>query len=141
MTFVSHGYMGAASYAQLNRVLGLNCDVAAPTVGAILGSAPDTFDWIAWKLGLTKKRWALYAILHHNRIAVLIECLLVAPGLHVLFDRLIHSPVIPHPFEGVKEFDVEVWRIFGIVLKRRDIFWLMGEALVLSLATHIWVAL
>jgi hypothetical protein len=33
--------------------------------GFIVGSAPDTFDWIAAQLGLAP-RWEWYTIFHHN---------------------------------------------------------------------------
>ena len=131
MTFVTHSYTGAVTYGFLGHQVGLDSLTVPVIVGAILGGAPDTFDWIAWKLGLLP-RWWLYGIMHHSRLVVWIEIILIAPGLHVLFDRLIHDPVIPRE-DPV--YDAEMWNVFGLKLRRRDIHWLTGEVMVIALTT------
>jgi hypothetical protein len=115
-------------------------DVIAPALGAILGSAPDTFDWIGAKLGLFP-RWWLYNILHHTTPAIIFELLLIAPGIHVLFDFLVHAPVIPDPSDTfIVDYDLVLFRLFGKPIRRRHIQWITGELLLVTLATLLYVS-
>ena len=90
-TFIAHGLIGAASVAVPARLL------RAPAwltrilagLGFILGSAPDTFDWIAAAV-FHAQRWVLYGQFHDGIYTKL--CAFVYPcGLHLLADTPFHS--------------------------------------------------
>lgn len=144
MTFVSHGYAGAVAYVGICQLTGVDGGWVAPVAGAVLGSGPDTFDWVLAKLGIIE-RWKLYVWWHHSTAALVLSLILVAPAIHILIDRLIHSPVIPRPEEvaGWPEGRIEVIRYvffkweFFIHLKRRDVLWATGEVMLISLTTNI----
>jgi hypothetical protein len=144
MTFLSHGYAGAVAYVGICQLAGIDGTWIAPAAGAVLGSAPDTFDWVLSKLGITE-RWKLYVWWHHSTAALILSLILVAPAIHILIDRLIHSPVIPRPEEAARwpeeriivlEYVFFRWA-FYINMKRRDVLWTTGEIMLISLATNI----
>lgn len=139
MSALSHAYTGAVAYYLLSRAIGVDGGAAAPVLGAILGSAPDTFDWIGWKLGYWP-RWWLYSIMHKFWLAVVVEVALIAPGLHLLFDLLIHPPVLPKPGQS-DDYDYVLFRLFGKPIARRDIHWCVGEAFLITLTTLAWIRL
>lgn len=139
MTFVGHAYTGAVAALLLSRAIGVDAPVAAPVIGGLLGSAPDTVDWVGSKLKLWPCWW-MYVIMHHQRVVVFIECLLIFPGLHLLFDKFLHYPVIPRAGMSA-DYDMELFTLFGKSIKRRDIHWLTGELMMASLTTNalIWL--
>jgi hypothetical protein len=166
MTFVTHGYAGAVAYIGICRLAGVDGGWVAPTAGGILGSAPDTLDWILargreWPkwLGFIERsrfnriglidRWSLYVWWHHSTAALLISLILIAPGIHILVDRLIHSPVIPRkeeeklwPEEMVTVID---YSILGLRIQfdagRRNVLWATGELMLISLTTNLLQAI
>jgi hypothetical protein len=65
--FVTHGLIGAGVMSSIGKRLN-----AAPWVkhalaiyGFVMGTAPDTFDWIVAALGI-RPRWELYVYFHHD---------------------------------------------------------------------------
>lgn len=137
MTFPTHAYVGAVAYHALSRAIGLEAGWAAPTLGAVLGSAPDTVDWIGAKLGFWP-RWWMYSILHKWKPAVIVEAILVAPGLHILFDLLSHYPAIPRPGTSA-DYEMPLFKILGTTVTRRDLQWAELEVMVVALATLVLI--
>lgn len=137
MTFLSHAYMGAVAYRALGQLIGLDADVAAPVLGALLGAAPDVLDFPArfWY-----PKWFVKDFLHGNRLALIIQAMLIAPGLHHLFDQLIHEPILPRPsnFDD-GQYGYVLIEVYGHTITRRDVHWLMGESLLVALATLLLV--
>ena len=119
MTFIAHAYAGAVIAHTVCRLIGVDGGVIVPVCGAVLGSAPDTLDWIGAKLVLFP-RWWLYNILHFYRPVVIVECILLFPGIHVLLDRLVHRGVesgggIPD-MEKYIIGEIMVWSVFTNIL-------------------------
>jgi|GEM_PF-2795491 hypothetical protein len=89
-TFVTHGLVGAASLAVPVRLLGGKPWLVrtAAALGFVLGSAPDTFDWVAATI-FNADRWVLYSQFHDGIYTTV--CAIVYPcGLHLLADKPFH---------------------------------------------------
>jgi hypothetical protein len=138
VTYFGHAFMGAAAYATLNHQFGLGLDVAAPVVGAIFGSAPDTIDWVGYRFKWWP-RWWLYGILHFWKPALIVEALLIAPGLHtIVFDPWIHPPILPRGGDSA-DYDAEMFQLFGKPIARRDIHYMTGEVALWAIAAILWM--
>lgn len=131
MTIFTHGYAGATAYVVISSTLGVSLGPWPAIAGAILGSGPDVIDWIGWKLGLWPHKW-LYMLLHYRKWIIWTQILLVAPGLHVLFDKLTHFPWVPEPGTS-PDYDKLVARIGRLRLSRRDLQMIELEVLVIAL--------
>lgn len=132
---VGHVVMGAVAYTVLSQLVGVEPGVTAPLVGGFMGAAPDLVDKPGAALGLWPRGW-MRAVLHHNRLALLIQLILVAPGLHVISDLLAHSPALPEPGDSA-DFDEVLFSVFGKNIARRDLYWLMGEFLTISVSLNV----
>jgi hypothetical protein len=120
MNSISHGISGAAIYLLL-----FSPAILWPTlIGFLLGSLGDTLDWICAKLGWSKRYGPIYFWFHHTWGGALFALFTIAPIPHFLFDKFLHSPVIPvAPHSFMEEIIVQK----PIVLSRRWIIWLLGE--------------
>jgi hypothetical protein len=115
VTFTAHAAVGGGLTALLTRILGGDPTVGL-VVGAVLGSAPDTVDWIAWKLGWCD-RWSLYVLMHHEvHKAILI--VLFPMGLHVWLDSYIHKVPGGNWWPKYWWTEVLMWVVGGILIWR-----------------------
>jgi len=127
---IGHAIVGAAAYATLNHQLGLGCDVAAPVLGAFLGIAPDLVYYV-WGSSVKAMTHAVGGWLFW------VQMVLIAPGLHVLADLVIHAPILPEPGTNA-EYDAEV-RLLGRYVVRRDVHYMTGEIALCALGTILWL--
>lgn len=91
-----HTVLGAGIAVGAAKLVGLeDYRVVATVYGAVMGAAPDAFDWIAAKLGWTARWVNIYAKLHDATLATLWAILLLAqPPLlvgHFLPDKIFHA--------------------------------------------------
>ncbi|MEK7513129.1 MAG: hypothetical protein AAB601_02925 [Patescibacteria group bacterium] len=117
-TFVTHGLLGAASLAVPARLFGWPPAVrrTLAALGFILGSAPDTFGWIAATF-FGAPRWELYNQIHNGIYSA--ACYIVYPcGLHLVADRLFH------PFPGYNWWP--------------DLWWLEVSLGLLGISLTLW---
>ena len=116
-TFAAHTALGAGVCAAPAHLLGAPTEavVALTVYGAVLGSLPDTFDWVMAKLGLAQ-RWFWYVKLHHDPP----WWLMIQPpfALHLWTDEWFHDPMKPGwdwwPERGWLE--ILIWVVSGLLL-------------------------
>lgn len=88
MTFLAHGFVGAASADLLRSWGGRSRSWIWVVSGWILGTLPDSLDWILAVLGIFP-RWYLYGLFHHDWLGWATAW--ISPiGLHMALDLIVH---------------------------------------------------
>jgi hypothetical protein len=89
--FVTHGIVGAAVRMACSCPPDASVDlkVGLIAVGFVLGSLPDTADWVAAKV-FKKERWELYTKMHKGLFSIGVGCILWDYGAHLLLDIPFH---------------------------------------------------
>jgi hypothetical protein len=83
-------------------------------LGALLGSLPDTLDWLLAVLGFVP-RWEVYSWFHHS-IPTWAEIVVFPVGLHVWSDRLVHLYPGYAWWPDFWYMEIGMWIVSGIVL-------------------------
>jgi hypothetical protein len=87
MTLLAHGAFAAGLTSLFVVTAGGNPNYGI-VAGAVLGTAPDLWDWIAWKV-FSVPRWTVYLWFHHE-CPVWLLIVLFPMGIHISMDRIVH---------------------------------------------------